>query len=122
MSWIRAIALTVPLVATACASDVTRAQAHHLVLHGARLLDVRSPAEFAERHPAQAINIPIEDLKKRTAELGARNQPIVVYCHTGVRSGLAVQLLRKAGFTAVYNLGTIGRWFLEASDPPAAIY
>lgn len=101
-----------------CASDVTTQEAHRLVAQGARLLDVRTRSEFAERHVPRAVNIPVEELRRRAGELGARDRPVVVYCHTGVRSGIAVMLLRKAGFTAVYNLGTIGRWFHEPADPP----
>jgi phage shock protein E len=109
------------LVAAGCASDVSAREARRLVLHGALLVDVRSRSEFVERHADHAINIPVDELKHRTAELGARNRPIVVYCHTGVRSGIAVIMLRKAGITAVYNLGTIGRWFHEPDDPPTTI-
>lgn len=101
-----------------CATDVTTGQAHELVAHGARLVDVRSRAEFAERHPPAAINIPVEELKKRTAELEPRDRPIVVYCHTGVRAGIAVEMLRNAGFKAVYNVGTLGHWLQESQDPP----
>ena len=100
-----------------CASDVSTREARRLVSQHALLLDVRSRAEYAELHAAGALNVPVEELRRRTAELGGRARPIVVYCHTGVRSGVAVYLLRKAGFTAVYNLGSLGRWFREAEDP-----
>jgi phage shock protein E len=118
----RRMGLLIVLLAAGCASDVSTREARRLVAQGALLLDVRSRAEFAERHAERAVNIPVEELERRASELGAKNRPIVVYCHTGVRSGIAVVLLRKTGFTAVHNLGTIGRWFHEPDDPPITTY
>lgn len=117
----RSLLLVVAMATVGCASDVSTRDAHTLVRRGALLLDVRSRSEYAERHVPRAVNIPIEELKRRIGELGAQDRPVVVYCHTGVRSGIAVIMLRKAGFTAVYNLGTIGRWFHEPNDPPLTI-
>jgi phage shock protein E len=108
--------IAVALAAAGCASDVSTREAHSLVHDGARLLDVRTGAEFKERHPRGAINIPVEELQKRMSALGAHDRPIVVYCHTGVRAGIATHLLRRAGFTRVYNVGTIGHWFRETHE------
>ena len=100
-----------------CATDVTRGEAHRLVSAGALLLDVRSRGEYAERHIDGSINIPVEELKQRKGELGDPARKLVVFCHTGIRSGVAVQMLRKAGFSSVYNLGSIGHWYREPGDP-----
>ena len=75
---------------------------------GARVLDVRTAEEFAGGHYAGAINIPVQDLERRAGELGARTQPIVVYCRSGNRSATAVQILRQAGFTDLTNAGGLG--------------
>jgi rhodanese-related sulfurtransferase len=99
-----------------CASDVSTRDARALAADGALILDVRTPAEFRERHVPRAVNIPIDELGRRMGELGARDRDIVVYCHTGARSGIAVMMLRKASFTRVHNLGSIGRWFHEPAD------
>ncbi len=108
-----ALLAALPL-ATAClaTSDTTRARAHALVDDGAQLVDVRSPSEFAERHPERAVNIPLETLKQRMGELD-RARPVVVYCHTGVRAAIAARWLRKAGYPSVHNLGTLGHWYME---------
>jgi phage shock protein E len=103
------------LTVAACATDTTSREAHRLVAAGARLLDVRSAAEFRERHVAGSINIPVEQLDRRGGELGPKDRPVVVYCHTGARAGVAAIKLRKAGYR-VYNLGSIARWY---SDPRA---
>jgi rhodanese-related sulfurtransferase len=100
-------------------SDINRDEAHRLVREqGALLLDVRSPEEFAERHPAEAVNVPLPELARRLAELGAHDRPIVVYCHTGLRASIAKKKLREAGFSNVRNLGAIGHWYKERSETP----
>jgi rhodanese-related sulfurtransferase len=107
--------IAVALASTGCATDVSTHDAHRLVYDGARLLDVRTREEYAERHARGAMNIPIAELRKRMSELAPRDRPVVVYCHTGVRAGIAAIQLRRAGFTRVYNVGTIARWFREQS-------
>ena len=37
----------------------------------------------------------------------AKNKPIYVYCHSGVRAGQATTLLKKAGYTNIIDLGAI---------------
>ncbi len=44
------------------------------------------------------------------AELGRKDRPIVLYCHSGNRSGRAKRLLQGAGFTSVHDLGPMSRW------------
>jgi rhodanese-related sulfurtransferase len=109
------------LLASACIrpSDINRDEAHRLVQRqGALLLDVRSPEEFEERHPREAVNVPLPELAKRLSELGAHDRPIVVYCHTGVRASIAKKKLIEAGFSNVHNLGAIGHWYMEHSETP----
>ena len=101
----------------ACATDTTAAEARRLAARGARIVDVRSPAEYAERHLPGAVNLPIESLESRLSEL-PRDRPIVLYCHTGVRAGIAAGMLRKAGFRDVHNLGSIGHFSTGEKDPP----
>ncbi len=62
------------------------------------LLDVRTPAEFAEAHAEGAINIPVQELPRRIAELD-RSRRVVVYCRSGARSAAAATMLRSAGYT-----------------------
>jgi len=64
-------------------------------------VDVRSADEFAEGHIEGAINIPVDDIAARTAELGDKTQPVVVYCRSGKRAARAAATLREAGFTKV---------------------
>jgi len=71
---------------------------------GATLLDVRSVAEFANANAPGTVNIPLQELGARLAEI-PRNAPVVVGCASGTRSGMAKLLLKKKGFAPVHNIG-----------------
>ncbi len=71
--------------------------------NGGFILDVRTPAEFKTRPIEAAINIHVDELRKRLDEI-PRNKPIYVFCETGFRSYLASRMLLLNGFKEVYNL------------------
>ena len=71
----------------------------------ATILDVRTPEEFAGSHFPGAINIPLNELPQRLDEIKAMKQPIVAYCRSGNRSGMAVSILKQSGLTDAYNGG-----------------
>ncbi len=75
---------------------------------GARIIDVRTPAEFMDGAYPGAINIPLAILPVRMNELEPKDKPIVLYCASGARSGTAARLLMKAGFKDVINAGGLG--------------
>ena len=77
-----------------------------LDVQGALLLDVRTPAEFAQGSVAGALNIPLQQLEGRLREL-PKNKKIVTFCRSGGRSGSAAGILSRAGFQ-VENGGTVG--------------
>ncbi|ADO68080.1 rhodanese-like domain-containing protein [Stigmatella aurantiaca] len=85
-------------------------KARQLVAEGAVLLDVRTPEEFRQGHPEQALNIPVHDLPHRLAELGAPGTRVVVYCAAGGRSAMAVQVLRGGGYPDVFDLKSVSYW------------
>lgn len=76
------------------------------------VLDVREDAEYKQGHLAHAVHVPLGQLGKRINELEKfRERPVVVYCRTGSRSNSAAGLLRRNGFTSVFNLaGGIAAW------------
>jgi len=90
--------------------DVAGSEARRLVAAGARLVDVRSPDEFAAGHLPGAVNLPVGTLVARLADLGPKDGTVIVYCHTGMRSSRAASLLRENGFTDVRNLGPMRAW------------
>jgi adenylyltransferase/sulfurtransferase len=60
------------------------------------IVDVREPVEFAAGHLPGAVNIPVNELPHRHAEL-PRQVPIVFVCRSGVRSQRACELAAAAG-------------------------
>lgn len=90
---------------------ITGEEARALVKQGALLLDVRTTGEFAAGHVEGAVNIPVGDLEEKLGAVPAKkDQPIVVYCHSGRRSAAAKQVLEKAGFSKVVDLGAMSNW------------
>lgn len=83
------------------------AEAKVLLAQGARLVDVRSPAEYASGHLEGALNIPLGELPGRIGEIGAPTEPVVVYCRSGARSAMAARVLQGRGFARVVNLGAM---------------
>lgn len=85
--------------------------AHKLVdEQGALLLDVRSQSEFDGGHADGAKLIPHGEVPDRIAEIeqmvgGDKDKPIVLYCRSGHRAGIAKKALVDAGFTQVTNVG-----------------
>ena len=75
---------------------------------GARIVDVRTPAEFRDGAYPGAVNIPLAELPARMAELEPKDRPVVLYCASGARSGRAAHLLSQAGFADVVNAGGLG--------------
>jgi phage shock protein E len=89
--------------------------AHTLVERGALLLDVRTQAEYDEKHLEGSLLIPHTEVPSRIAEVlaaqgGDKSKPIVVFCRAGGRAGIAKTLLMQAGFTEITNLGSIDNW------------
>jgi phage shock protein E len=71
------------------------------------LLDVRSKMEFDENHIAGAINIPLDMVEINIKNIETMQKPIVVYCLSGGRSGIATDILQQNGIEDVYNGGGI---------------
>ena len=90
------------------------------------LLDVREAPEASFVSLPHSVLIPLGQLPDRLGELealpGGRDASIVVYCHHGVRSVRALDVLDTAGFTKVRHLsGGIDAWSVQV-DPELARY
>lgn len=67
---------------------------------GYLLLDVRNEGELKSNGRLKgAINIPLDSLRDRMAEL-PKDQPIIVSCHSGLRSYAAERILKQNGYQA----------------------
>jgi rhodanese-related sulfurtransferase len=59
------------------------------------VVDVRSPEEFMGGHVAKAINIPLQEIPDRLEELKQLQEPLILCCVSGNRSGIATQFLTQ---------------------------
>ncbi len=83
-----------------------------LKLGEVKLIDVRTPQEFAQGHIESAINIDFrnENFEELIAKVD-KTKPVAVYCGKGGRSGKCSSFMKKAGFTKIYDLdGGITEW------------
>ena len=85
--------------------DIDMKQLEELGEKGAVILDVRIPQEYEEGHLNGAILIPEYELEDRAEkELINKENTIVVYCSSGIRSKRAQEILKQLGYINVYNL------------------
>ena len=72
------------------------------------IIDVRTPSEFAEGHVEGSINLDLES-GQFEAELPNLDpaQPYIVYCRSGRRSGVAVEIMKASGFTQITDYQTL---------------
>ena len=75
------------------------------------LIDVRTSGEFTRGHLSGSINIPVQHIHKEIKEQVAdKAEPVIVYCATGHRSGLAAKLLKLFGYKIVIDLGGLNKF------------
>lgn len=72
------------------------------------LIDVREVAEFKSGAAPGAVNMPLSQLGSYVDKIKALKGPKVLYCRSGNRSGQALNMLRSAGITDLYNGGGLG--------------
>ena len=78
------------------------------------LIDVREPSEWANGSAAPAALLSLGELRGARREWKPyleknKDKLLILYCASGMRSGLAASTLKKEGFR-VANLGGFGRW------------
>lgn len=81
-------------------------------VEGVTVVDVRTPAEYAEGHLPGAVNIDVEDatFPDKIAQLDPAGD-YAVYCRSGNRSRVAIDYMTQAGVTHTVGLeGGIGAW------------
>ena len=81
------------------------------------LLDIRNPREWAARHIAGSVNIPLNHLQERIGEI-PRDRRIAVHCAGGYRSSIAAGILHQYGITNLIEMaGGLAAW--DAAKLPA---
>lgn len=76
-----------------------------LINDNTTIVDVRTLEEYAVEHIPSAINIPLDQVAQRINEFKEMPQPIIVYCRSGNRSGIAVSILKQNGIADAVNGG-----------------
>ena len=93
---------------------ISQEKAYEMMKGDVEILDVREDWEYKRGHIENAkllslskVNIMIEVIVPN------KDKEILVYCASGGRSSMAVNILRNSGYTKVYNIGGIRSWPYE---------
>lgn len=74
-----------------------------------KLIDVREVEEVQEGHIPGVIHMPLGLLEFRMHEL-SKNEPYIIVCRSGARSGRATQFLESQGFDVTNMVGGMLAW------------
>lgn len=80
-----------------------------------QILDVRSATEFATGHLPGAVNVPLEQVELRTADLDPAKQ-LVLVCQGGTRARMAAQLLGSCQMPLAVLQGGMDAW-IDSGNP-----
>jgi rhodanese-related sulfurtransferase len=89
--------------------EVSPSQAQQLIESGGQLVDVRTDDEYAAGHIPGALHVPLADVRSEAAGLD-REKPLVVYCRSGERSGMAADAFAASGWDAHSIEGGLLQW------------
>lgn len=76
-----------------------------LLAQGAVIIDVRSASEFLSGANPQSINIPMDQISESRLKNISKSTPVILCCASGMRSGMAVMMVKNLGYTQVINAG-----------------
>lgn len=93
-------------------------QASIMARQGAKIIDVRLPAEFEQRAIKDAENVPLYRLREIFNERYDRDGRYIVYDNTGERSAAAAFILTRLGFTAFALQGGITGMLRQVDRKP----
>ena len=84
------------------------------------LVDVREKSERVMASINGSIHVPMMSIPHQL-DLFNKDEPVYIFCHSGVRSAQACLYLEQQGFNSVNIIGGIHAWSLEV-DPDVPIY
>jgi rhodanese-related sulfurtransferase len=93
-------------------TSVSPEQSRELTRKGARIVDVRTPAEFESVHIPGSYNVPLDLLSEHRGDLTeSLDDPVILVCGSGMRARQADNALRDAGFHSLTVMeGGITAW------------
>jgi phage shock protein E len=114
MNW---IVIAIPVVVVLAYSMMKRAggispeKARDYLRSGALVIDVRSPGEFNAGHLPNAVNLPVDEMDTTLpGRLKDKDRVLLLlYCQSGMRSGMARSRLAGLGYAHAFNLGSYAR-------------
>jgi len=75
------------------------------------ILDVRTKAEYKQGHIKGALLIPNTEINQRIEKkIPNKTETVLVYCHSGSRSHMAVRAMRQMGYDEAYSFGGLNTW------------
>ena len=97
-------------------------EVHEMMQKGVKffLLDCREPGEYETARIEGATLIPMRQIPQKVGGI-PQDRPVVVYCHSGMRSLNAASWLKQQGVNALSMDGGIDRWSAEI-DPQVPRY
>jgi phage shock protein E len=110
VTWIVIVGAVVAFLVVKRLTQASPASAREWLGKGALVIDVRSEAEYREKHLSGTINIPLNRLGDEIARHAPdKEKPLLLHCRSGGRSGMGTSTLKKLGYQHVFNLGSYGR-------------
>lgn len=85
-------------------SSISAEKLIELQKEGIPVVDVRTKGEFTQGHIPNALHIDFfsDDFVNRMQDIGM-DDPIIIHCAVGGRSGKAAKTLKEAGFKRIYD-------------------
>ena len=69
------------------------------------IIDVQLAIDYEKKHLKGSINIPVEEINQNINKfIKNKNEIIIVYCLSGVRSIAACDMLKRLGYNNLYNI------------------
>ena len=86
--------------------NISYDQAMKLIkMYNAKFVDTQLKTDYEKNHIKNSINIPIEEIKKKAYKyLPNKNELLIIYCQSGIRSVVACDMLKRFGYTNLYNI------------------
>jgi phage shock protein E len=71
------------------------------------LIDVRTEDEYEQDHISGSLHIPHTQILDYTDQISQLPEPRMLYCRSGARSAMALQMLQQTGISGLFNAGGI---------------
>lgn len=78
-----------------------------------KIIDVRTKEEYEEMHIDGAILVPLDVVDREIEKVAQKDEILLVYCRSGVRSKQASQIMARKGYKNIYEFGGIINWSFD---------